>query len=1110
MANLFDHIWTRRSDSNSLRLVVLLCSVFLAQICTPVLVAANTADEHRALLRFPAIGNGVIVFSAGEDLWSVSAVGGIATRLTIHDGSERFPHISPDGSLIAFTGEYDGNSDIYVMSIHGGDITRVTFHPGYDRMVGWHPTSGQIMFASMRQSLSRAGRIFLINTDGTGLEPMIMIEAANGTFSADGQQIAFNKITRESRTWKRYQGGMAQDIFVYDLESNLERQLTDFDGTDRLPMWSGDKIYFSSDRERTLNIFAYDLQTRQTTQITRHSKYDVRRPSLGGTDIVYELGGEIWRLDTTTGRTARVPIEIRADAPEARPSIVRVDDFITEFDCSPGGERALIVARGEVFTVPAENGPTRNLTSDSGANDRAAAWSPDGKTIAYLSDKGGEYEIYLVDAQGNEQSVCLTSHPDGYRHTLRWSPNSKLIAYTDQTLTLYYLDVDSKKITTVDKAEYENVDVSLLNKPISDFTWSPDSRFLAYAKMAPCLLYKVHIHDLGGGRNHCVSTDLFDDFNPTFSPDGEHLFFVSNRRFSPTLCDFEWEMVYKNVAGIYCLTLRRDGPPLLPPRSDEATEPSAAKNKHDKEKEDEKPVKVEIDFEGLPQRIEALPVPAGNYRHLSANKHTLYYLNTNQGDFNRFEYRRLPPMDLHAFYFAERDTSMVVTGLRGYKLSADGSKIVYRNNDGIGLLCAQERDAETENLDLDGLRMELDPRAEWRQIFDEAWRLERDFYYEPDMHGLDWPATGEKYRRLLAYASCRQDVGFLVGELIGELNTSHTYVYGGDTRRTSDNSVSVGLLGADWQADIDNGLYRLHKILRVPDWTRGTQPPLVRPGLQISAGDYVLAVNGRQITTEHNIFSYFQDLANQQVTLLVNDRPTNKGATEITVTTTNNEFVLRYLDWVEHNRLLVDKLSGGTIGYLHLPDTYMGSAREFGRQFYGQTRKLGLVVDGRFNNGGLDPDIFLQRLDKPVHTYWTRRHSHHQTSPATVTRAHLVCITNRQAGSGGDMLPYEFRLRGMGPIVGTRSWGGLVGVSQFLRLIDGGGLTAPDYRIYNREGNWVVENEGVAPDIEVELNSVDMAAGKDAQLLKAIELLQQKIEQEPRTWPQHEAFPVDR
>jgi len=661
----------------------------------------------------------------------------------------------------------------------------------------------------------------------------------------------------------------------------------------------------------------------------------------------------------------------------------------------------------------------------------------------------------------------------------------------------------------VDKADYENVDVSLDVKPIYDFAWSPDSRFLAYSKMDKDLVYKVYIYSLERGESRCVSHGLFNDFGPVFSMDGQYLFFLSNRRFDPTFCDFEWEMVYKKVAGIYCLTLRKEGKPLFPLQSDEEGIEIAKEGEKEEKAEQEAPAEVIIDFEGLAERIEALPLPRGNFRSLMVNASSVFYLNADEGDFNRFEFRSPGPRPLHAFSFKDREERTVIEGIDGYKLSADGSHIVYRKGDTIGIIEATAKDSKGEPLDLSGLKMWLDPLAEWKQIFNEAWRMERDFYDEPGMHDLDWRAMKEKYGRLVDYASCRQDIQYIVGELIGELNTSHTYVYGGDPLRRPE-QVNVGLLGVDWEIDRTNNRYRFKRIYRVPDWSREIIPPLVKPGLGVKEGDYLLRVNGKEVTAEQNIYSYFLDLAGKQVTLLVNDSPALAGAKEFMVKPQASERALRYHDWVEHNRRVVEEASDGKIGYLHLPDTYVGSAMEFPKYFYAQTRKKGLIIDGRFNGGGLDPDIFLQRLRKPLLAYWTRRYSHDQTTPAVVTTAHLVCLTNRQAGSGGDMLPWEFQISGMGPVIGTRTWGGLVGVSMSIPLIDGGVLTAPDYRIYDTKGKWVVENVGVKPDIVVDLSSEEVARGYDAQLMKEVEVLLKKIKEDPRPWPEHEPFPVQK
>jgi len=1067
------------------------------------LVFINQSVSQGPLLRFPDIHEDLVVFVHGEDIWSVPAEGGIAARLTFNDGEERFPRFSPDGKLIAFTGYYDGNPDVYVMNKYGGEITRVTYHPGFDEVIGWHPGKNKIIFSAGRSDYPRYSELFLISPDGTGLEKLILHEAARGSFSPDGTQIAYNKVSRENRTWKRYKGGTAQDVYIYNLESNEEKNISNFEGTDRMPMWIGDKIYFTSDRDRVLNIYSADPVSGKIEQITNHSEYDVRRPDFEGDKIIYELGGELMVLDITTKNTTKLNVKILTDMPEARPYLKEVKENISGFDCSPGGERAVIVARGEIFSAPLKEGPIRNLTNSSGARDKNAAWSPDGKNIAYISDESGEYNVYIIDQSGQEEAIKLTDFNNGYLHTIRWSPDSKKLAFTNHALSLNILDVASKKLTVVDKAYYENIDVSLEVKPIYDFNWSPDSRFIAYSKMDEDLVNKVYIYSFDDETIHPAST-IFNDFHPVFSKDGNYLFFISNRRFNPTLCDFEWEMVYKKTSGIYCLTLQADGDPFIMIKSDEVT----VDDEQEKGTSAEEEMVVEIDWDGLSERIEALPLARGNYRYLAVNDNALFFLNKDEGDFNRFEYRVPRTMDLYSFCFDKQQESKILDGINAYKLSFDGKKIVYKKGDEIGIITSSETGSKGNNLNLDDLKMWYEPKAEGKQIFYEAWRLERDYYYEPGMHGLDWDHMKDKYGKLIENASCRQDVQFIIGELIGELNTSHTYVFGGDRKRTADRT-GIGLLGATYTSDVKNNRYQFAKIYRTADWSRGVYPPLTKPGIDVNEMDYLLKVNGTEVFADKNIYSYFLDLANKQVTITVNNKPSLEGAQEYVVETVSGENLLRYQNWVETNRKIVEEASDGQIGYLHFPDTYLGSATEFGKYFYSQTRKKGLIIDGRFNGGGLDPLIFFNRLNQPPHSYWTRRYSHDQTSPAFAVNSHMVCLTNRQAGSGGDMFPQEFQQFNMGPVIGTRTWGGLVGVSMFIPLIDGGGLTAPDYRIYDTDGNWFVENEGVTPDIIIDLKPKEVSEGYDAQLMKGVEVLLKKIKEDPSPWPKHEPFPTN-
>ncbi len=1061
---------------------------------------SNSEVQKRPLMRYPDVYKDTVVFVYGNDIWKVPVTGGIAERLTINDGHEIFPKFSPCGKWIAFTGEYDRNPDVYIMDVYGGHIKRLTYHPGFDEVVGWHPTKHKIIFRSNRDSATRYDHLFMINPDGTGLEELILHEAAFGSFSPDGSKIAYNRVSRENRTWKRYRGGLAQDIYLFDFKAMEDYRITKFRGTDRIPMWIGDEIYFTSDRDGVLNLYSYDTKTKKIKQLTFHNEYDVRRPSKGIDKIVYESGGTLRVYNIKTGEDKLIPVEIRADAPEKRPYYKNVRGYITDMDISLTGARVLVVARGEIFSVPRENGSILNITEDSGARDKDAAWSPDGKKIAYFSDKDGEYNLYIIDAEAKTKPLKLTSFKKGYRHYIKWSPDGKKIAFADQTLSLYYINIATKKIIKVDKAYYQNIDIDQDEKAIYDFNWSPDSRFIAYSKMDSDFVTKIYIYSLEDGKVHKISGELFNDFEPVFSKDGKYLFFVSNRRFNPTFDDLDWEMVYKNIAGIYYVSLQKDTPSLFPYKSDKSYEIKNKKSKKSKKL-------LHIDFEGISNRIEMLPLPKGNYRKLSVNEGNLFYLNSDKGDYNRFKYRDLGPRDLYAFSFKSKKSKVLVKKIDDYKISSNGKHIVFKRGTSVGVVSASG--GKPKMLKLTGLTMKIDPVKEWRQIFNEAWRMERDYYYEPNMHGVDWLAVKEKYKKLLPYVSCREDVKYLIGEMIGELNTSHTYVFGGDSLRRG-KRVNVGLLGVDWGLDKKHNLYYFKKIYTVPDWSRGIIPPLLKPGINVKEGYYLLKVNNKKVIGKKNIYSYFENTAGKLIEITVNDKPTMLGAKTYRVKPIYSERTLRYRAWVEHNRKIVEKASGGLIGYLHFPDTYMGSAVEFPKYFYSQITKKGLIIDGRYNGGGLDPDIFLRRLNRKILSYWTRRYTHDQLGPHMTANAHMVLLTNKQAGSGGDELPYEFRRKKMGLIIGTRTWGGLVGVSMFIQLIDGGGITAPDYRIYSPEGKWIIENHGVDPDIVVDLDPVQMSKGYDAQLMKGIEILLKEIKKDPKKWPKHGPFPVDR
>ncbi len=1069
---------------------------------------AVRADETR-LMRFPDIYNNQIVFTYGSNLWIVSADGGIARQLTTHDGEERYAKFSPDGKYIAFTGEYDGLFNVYVIPSEGGQPRQLTFHPSRDRVLGWHPDGKHVLVLSDRERHAAANsKLYLVSIDGGMPEPLEIPESGFATYSPDGNKIAYNRKLGEFRTWKRYTGGTASDVWIYDLKSHAIKRVTDWVGADLSPMWIGQKIYFNSDRDETLNLFSYDIATDKIEKVTDFSDFDVKFPSEGPGAIVFEKGGYIYVLDTESGKTRKVPIEVRSDLVLTMPSYQNVSDLVESGGLSPSGKRAVLGARGEVFTVPAEHGDIRNITGTPGVREISATWSPDGKWIAYLSDKTGEYEIYIRPQDGTGEETRITSDGNCYRYELNWSPDSKKIMYSDKKLRLFYVDIDEKKPVLVAQSDISE---------IRQYRWSPDSRWITFGMNSPNYFSSVYIYSVDDGQTHRITDDEFDDFDPVFSPDGKYLYFLSGRSFSPTFSDFEHEYVYKNSLNILLVNLQADSLSPFAPRSDEAEVKEDEKDKSEnkdaeEEKSGEETEKSEadtdrtvIDFDGIQQRIVNVPVGAGTYRSLAAAEGKVFYMSSPaiQGDGNG-------RTELHMYDMKDRKDNTILGGLQAYDLSSDGSKILYIAGKTFGIIDASAKSSNVGDgsLSLDGMEMLIDPHAEWDQMFSEAWRLERDFYYDPNMHGVDWRAMKKHYGSLLPYVSDRSDLTYLIGELIGELSTSHTYVYGGKSPEVK--KINVGLLGADYDLPSGSEFYRFRKIYSGENWAKSTRAPLTEPGIDVSEGEYLIAVNGREVRAPANLYSFFENTVGKQVKLTVNDRPSSDGAHEVTVVPVDSDSKLRYLDWVATNRRIVAEATNGRVGYIHVPNTSVSGLNEFSSSFYSEMRKEGLVVDVRYNAGGMIPDMFIERLDRQLLSYWVPREGKLAQTPMAAQVGPKVCIINEYAGSGGDALPYYFRLRKLGPLVGMRTWGGLVGYRRIIPLMDGGTVTVPEIGFLNLEGNWDVENHGVDPDIELDNRPDLVAQGMDPQLQKAIDLVTEQLRKNPPEHPTRPPYPVEK
>ncbi len=1070
------------------------------------------ASEAR-LLRFPDVCRDKVAFSYAGDIYVVSRNGGQATKLTSHQGLELFPRFSSDGRQIAFTGQYDGDMSVYVMPVEGGEPVRLTYHPGIQQtserfgpenvVMGWHPDGRKILFRSRKEANDWwDGRVYLVDVKGGIPEPLPLRTAGFTSFSPDGKKVAYCPIYRDFRTWKRYRGGMAQDVWIFDLTSLEAEKVTDWEGTDNIPMWYHNKIYFNSDRTGTLNLFSYDLSTKRTRQVTDFTEYDVRWPSLGPDGIAFENGGYIYILDLPSETLQRIEVQLATDRHTVRAEYVKVSDKIQEFDISPEGKRVAFSARGEIFTVPAKEGNTRDLTNSSGSKEMYPRWSPDGKWIAYVSDRTGEEELYLTSQDGKEE-IRLTTDGHCHRYEPAWSPDSRKLVFSDKDLNLYYVDVENKKLFRIDRST---------RNEIRQYSWSPDSKYLAYSKRGENRISAIYVYSLEDKYVHQVTLGFTNDYYPLFDPEGKYLYFLSERNFNPILSQYEFEFVNRGITNLYLIILSKDEKSPFAPKSDEVQlkdkkekELEGSKGDADKEK---KPVEVKIDFDGIYEREVAFDLPAGDLGDISAISGTVFYtlspIRGLRGSLGENQ------TDLHKYDLKEKKDYEFASGIDGYVISAQGKKMVLKKKDDYFLLETSGEKAEfKENkLDLSKMEMLLDREAEYKQMFQEVWRMQRDFFYDENMHGVDWHKMKERYEVLLPYVSSRFDLTYLLGEMVGELCCSHTYVGGGD--RPHIPSSGIGLLGVDFEVDEKSNLIRISRILQGENWDEALRSPLLDPGISVKAGDYLLAINGKEVTAKVNPYSLTENTVGNTIELTINSEPTMKGARKVTVKPIPSEEMLRYYNWVEERLHYVDSLSGGRIGYLHLPDMGSFGLVRFAKMFYHQIRKEGLIIDVRYNGGGYVSGLILERLRRIVAAMGASRTFSETPMPSAGIHAHMITLLNEFSCSDGDYFPYFFSQYKLGPLLGKRSWGGVIGIRGYRPLVDGGYFTVPEFSIYNLEGKWVMENIGVEPDIVVENTPKRLALGYDDQLDSAIKYLRQKIEKEPMILPPKPGPPAPR
>ncbi|MFO7922305.1 MAG: PDZ domain-containing protein [Bacteroidales bacterium] len=1051
------------------------------------LFAGAGAQEEARLLRFPAIHGDQIVFSHAGNLYTVNSSGGTARKLTSHDGYEMFPRFSPDGSLIAFTGQYDGNTEVFVIPAAGGEPKRLTYTATLDRddpgdrmgpnniVMGWTPDGNHITFRSRKRSFnSFKGHLYNVPADG-GLPVQIPLsEGGFLSYSLDGKKMAYNRVFREFRTWKYYEGGMADDVWVYDMVSRTNTNITDSRSQDIIPMWVREEIYFLSDRERTMNLYVYNTKTRQTSKVTNFTEYDIKFPSLGKDNIVFENGGYIYKFNVRTKEYEKVPVMISGDFIHARAEWKDVSESVRSADMSPNGERLVFAARGEVFNVPVKSGITRNLTRTPGVHDRNASWSPDGKNIAWVSDKSGEFEIYMQQQDGSQPPVQLTTAGDTYIFNFRWSPDSRKILYHDKKNRLRIVDVATREITDV---AYSGLSV------MSDYSWSRDSRWITYTRPEQGMNV-VCLYNVSTGSSHDVTEGWYASGSATFSPDGKYLVFSSRRDFNPTYSQTEWNHAYTDMTRIYLAALSKDTPSPFAPEDDkvetagdQAEESSASGNRAGAGDI------IKVDTDGIQDRIISLPVKASNYYNVVAAEDRVYYNERSAG---------AGSATMKMYDLKNRKETELGENL-SFSISSNNKKMLVRSRNNYAVIDLPSSKIDiSDHVDLSNMRSWVDYSKEWQQIFDESWRQMRDFFYDPNMHGVDWKAMYEKYNVLIPHVRHRTDLTYIIGELIAELNVGHAYAVNGE--RPMPERISTGLLGAELSED-SSGYAKIERILEGANWSSDLRSPLTEMGLDINEGDYILAVNGNPVNEENNIYKLLVNTADNLVELTVNSEPETSGSRKVIVRPVADESDLYYYNWVQDNIRKVDEATGGQVGYIHIPDMGVNGLNQWARLYYPQLQKRGLIIDDRGNGGGNVSPMIIERLNRTM-TYATMNTNRTEGSvnPVGTHVGPKVALIDRYSASDGDLFPYRFRKKDIGKIIGVTSWGGVVGYSGAIPAMDGGSIITPSYAPYAADGSgFIIEGEGVEPDIWIDNDPAREFRGIDDQLNKAIEVILESI-----------------
>lgn len=1060
------------------------------------------AQDSPLLLQRPSLSKTHIAFNYAGDLWIVEREGGEARQLTTGVGFETGAIFSPDGSQIAFTGQYDGNTDVFTVPATGGVPQRLTWHPGADVAVAWTPDGKNILFKSARASYSGFARFFTVPVTG-GFETEVPLPMADdGAYSPDGSKLAYTPLAPAfagTAMWKNYRGGRASKIWLANLSDSSVTEIPRDTANDFSPMWTNEKpekVFFLSDRNGRFTLFDYDTKTRKVTQLLKNDGLDIKSASVGPGAIVYDQFGEIKIYDLKSGKTSKVNITLNGDLPSVRGRFEKVAGRISNLALSPTGARAVFEARGEIISLPVEKGNARNLTNTPGVAERFPAWSPNGKWIAYFSDESGEYALHLSEQSGlGEVKKISLGEPPSYFYSPEWSPDSKKIAFTDKRLNLWYVDVEKGTPVKVDTNTFENP------FRVTDPNWSPDSKWITYTKQLKNHLCAVFVHSLETGKSTQITDGLSDARFANFDKNGKYIYFTASTNAGPTAGWLDMSSFPYNVTrNVYLVVLKKGEASPLAPESDEEKVAEEKKEDAPKGPPKKEEVKVTIDFDRIGQRILALPIPARNYIGLSVGKANILFLGESVAN--------QPGATIHKFDVEKKKLDKMLDGVSAFTVSANGEKMLVGQGFGPAtrytimptMMPAKPGDGV---LKLGEMEVYVDPKAEWRQMYNEAWRIQRDFFYDPKLHGLDYEGTKKKYEAYLDGIAHREDLNALFRESMGGMSAGHHRTGGGD--QPTPNFIATGLLGADYT--VENGRYRFAKIYNGENWNPQLRAPLTQPGVEVNPGDYLIAVGGREVRATENIYSFFESKANKQVTIKVSANPDGSAAREYTVVPVANEGGLRNLDWIEGNRRKVDELSGGKLAYVYLPDTGGGGYTNFNRYYFSQIDKDGAVIDERFNGGGSAADYIVEAMRRQVHNKFTTREGEDFNTPVGAILGPKVMIINEYAGSGGDMMPWLFRKSGVGKLVGKRTWGGLVGVYDYPQLIDGGVITAPRVAFYNLQGEWDVENFGTPADVEVEFDPAAWRKGHDLQLEKAVEVALAELKAKPLPKYKKPAYP---